>query len=88
VPTKLIEVLKSLENKDICLFNAARIFGIDIKDLTKAVKEEDPVLLALLKLVDIYPWLIKVANTDFNEKEAKRIMIHSAVDVFIDKDKE
>ncbi len=37
----------------------------------------DPGLDALMRLVQTYPWLLEVAEANFDEKEAKKILIRN-----------
>ena len=49
---------------------------------------EDPALLPLLKILAVYPWLIRVAEKNYDTIEAKRIMTHAAIDTLFDQFKE
>jgi len=47
----------------------------------KALDLENSETLALMKMIKVYPWLLEVADKDYDEIEAKRILGHNAVDI-------
>ena len=46
-------------------------------------KNPSPELLVLMKIIKTYPWLLEVADKNYDEFESKRILGHSAVDIAI-----
>ena len=81
------ELMKELDEKGVNLVSFARIFGINVREIDKLIRKKDKVFKALLNMVVTYPWLILVAECDFDEKESRRIMMHGAVDTLIDEGK-
>lgn len=46
----------------------------------KLKKDKTRAGVALRKIIKRYPWIAEVADTGYNETEAKRIMMKNAVD--------
>jgi hypothetical protein len=47
-------------------------------------KEKGSEVVALIKMIKTFPWLISVAEKNYDRKEAKRTLLHVAVDYLID----
>lgn len=60
-----------------------RILNLKAKSLS--IENPAPELIALMKVIRTYPWLLKVADNNYNEFEAKRILGHVAVDLIVNK---
>jgi predicted transcriptional regulator len=78
-------ILAEFKEKGISQIQIERIFEIPISTLDK---EESSEVLSLLKLIKIFPWMIEVANKNYNETEAKEIMLHNAINVMMEKERE
>lgn len=62
--------------------------SLDLKrgDIRRACLIDDPEMLALLKIVRTYPWLLEVAMLGYKENSSKRIMLHNAIDAMMNKE--
>jgi len=49
--------------------------------------DNSPELLALLKILLNFPWIIRVAEKNFDEMEAKKAMYHTAIDLMFTQSK-
>ncbi len=58
-----------------------RALGLEMKALS--TKDPKPELVALMKIIKVYPWLIEVADSNYDEFESKRILGHNAVDIAV-----
>ena len=76
----LIELYANYGYTQACV---ERILNLKINSL----RTEDPApeLIALMKIIKTYPWLLKVADSNYNEFEAKRILGRTAVDLIVNK---
>lgn len=66
-----IESLEKLEEKKIKFSNIERAFSIPARTLSKwknKNKKPSAAAISLLRLVNLYPWLIEVAENNFDEK--------------------
>lgn len=43
--------------------------------------ENSPEAIALMKIIRVFPWVVKVADRDYNERYIKKEMLHAFVDV-------
>lgn len=55
--------------------------SLDIPQKTLSKEDPEPELIALMKIVRIYPWVVQVADRKYNEFDAIRVMGHAAVDI-------
>ena len=60
-----------------------RSLGIPQQSLSK--ENPEPELITLMKIVRVYPWVVQVADCQYNKSEALRIMGHAAIDVAANK---
>jgi hypothetical protein len=58
-----------------------RCLGLESSALTQS---DDPALLSLLKIICLYPWMIRVAERNYDVTEARRMMCHAAIDSMFD----
>lgn len=56
---------------------------LNLKANSLSTENPAPELIALMKVIRTYPWLLKVADNNYDEFEAKRILGHVAVDLFV-----
>jgi len=61
--------------------------ALDLKTDT-LIKEGSPELLALLKILQAFPWMVNVADKRFDPVESQRELLHAAVDIYCNKEKE
>lgn len=59
--------------------------ALDLEIGSLSTENPSPELLVLMKIVKTYPWLIEVADQNYDEFEAKRILGHNAVDLHVNK---
>lgn len=57
--------------------------ALDLKMNTLSTKDPSYELLILIKMIKIYPWLIEVADKNYDKFEAKRILGHNAVNLAV-----
>jgi hypothetical protein len=50
--------------------------------------EEGPEVVALIKMIRTYPWLLEVAARNYNDKDAKNIIINVVVHELVEANKE
>lgn len=56
---------------------------LDYGSIEKALLTDDPIMITLLKVVRTYPWLLEIAEHGYDGTESERILLHNAVNVFI-----
>lgn len=59
--------------------------SLDIPQRSLSKENPEPELITLMKIVRAYPWVVQVADRQYNEVDALRIMGHAAVDVAANK---
>lgn len=74
-------LIELLANFDYTQSAVERVLGLEMGTLS--TDDPSPELLALMKVIRAYPWLLQVADKKFDDLEAKRILGHSAVDAAI-----
>lgn len=76
-----------IEFQSMGITEAAIERSLDLKqgDIRRACLIDDPEMVALLKLVRAYPWLLEVAEFGYKENSSKRIMLHNAIDMMMNK---
>jgi hypothetical protein len=62
-----------------------RSLDLPINTLDVSNLINDPEIIALLNIIKTYPWLIDVAQKNYDHLESKRILLHNAVDTLINK---
>ncbi len=82
---KLIENLE----KDWSLSGIERALGLPFKTLTKMKthKRVSASTLGLLKILNQFPWMIDVADNNYEENYAKKTHLHAAVEVMFPDEK-
>jgi len=77
-----------LEFQSMGVTEAAIERSLDLKqgDIRRACLIDDPEMVALLKIVRTYPWLLEVAELGYKENSSKRIMLHNAIDIMMNKE--
>lgn len=80
---KIEEILIEFQSNGISEPAIERIFELDQGSLRIAKLTEDPEIIALLKMIRTFPWLIDVADKRFDESHSKRILLHNAVDLMM-----
>ena len=73
------EVIKITSSREIDL---ERVFELKFGSLkvARTSKKEPPGLRALLKIVKTYPWMINIADMNWNEIYSKKIVCHAAIE--------
>lgn len=74
-------LIELLANFDYTQSAVERVLGLKMGTLS--TDDPSPELLALMKVIRAYPWMLQVADKNFDDLEAKRISGHSAVDAAI-----
>lgn len=74
-------LIELLANFDYTQSAVERVLGLEMGTLS--TDDPSPELLALMKVIRAYPWMLQVADKNFDDLEAKRILGHSAVDAAI-----
>lgn len=59
--------------------------ALDLEMGSLSTENPSPELLVLMKIIKTYPWLIEVADQNYDEFEAKRVLGHNAVDLHVNK---
>lgn len=61
-----------------------RALDLDQGTIKKEMKKSkpDPALMHILKMVYTYPWILRVADHDYDQKYAKKEMLKCAIDIF------
>ena len=86
--TKIEEILIDLQAMGHSISGIERVLELEQGSLNIANFIDDPEvnnpeLLTLLKIVHTYPWILKVADQNFDLKFARSEMMHNAVDVVL-----
>ena len=63
-----------------------RILGLPMKTFDSLKRDKVREGIAILTIITNFPFVIKAAEAGFDEKESKRVMMHAAVDLMIDKE--
>jgi len=79
--TIIQEILIELQSMGHSQASIERTLGLPMKTLDN----ENPETLALMKMIKAFPWLLQVADRQFDEFESKRILGHAAVDAAVNK---
>lgn len=77
------EILIEFQAEDITASAIERSLELKQGALQIAIMTDDPEVVALLKMVRTYPWLLEVAEHNFREDNALRILLHNAVNVMV-----
>jgi hypothetical protein len=80
---KIEEMLIEFGSMGISEAAIERALDLGQGSLRVASLTEDPEATVLLRLIRVYPWLIDVAESNFDENTSQRIMLHNAVDVMM-----
>jgi len=56
-----------------------RALGLGIGFLNKPENLELPETKALLKIIDVFPWMVNVADHNYNPEFAKRALVYDAL---------
>jgi hypothetical protein len=77
------EILAEFQAYGITIAQIERVLDLHQGALDTGNLIDDPEIIALLKIVRTYPWLLEVAEADYDENESKRILLHHAIDQMI-----
>lgn len=75
------EILEGFKEVGVSQAALERIFGLGQGDLSK---EEKPETIALMRIIATYPWLINVAENNYEANYARRALVHVAIDTLLD----
>jgi hypothetical protein len=81
--TIIEEIVVEFQAHGISPAQIERALDLDQGMLSRGNLIEDKEVIALLKIVRTYPWLLEVAEARYDENESKRILLHHAVDQMI-----
>ena len=81
--TIIDEILIDLQGMGYTAPGLERVLGLNQGSIEIAKMTNDPEVIALLKIIKTYPWLLDVAEHNFDESMSKRIMFHSAIDAMM-----
>ena len=83
--TEIEETLVEFQAEGITQTQIERTLDLGQGSLDVGNLITEPETIALLRLIKAFPWLLKVAEKRFDENESKRILLHQAVDVMVNK---
>jgi hypothetical protein len=69
-----------INGKPVKSVTLERILGLPIGTIETSLGN-DPCLGTLIKIVQTFPWLLDVAESHYNEKEAKKILIRTGAEL-------
>ncbi|MDD5649730.1 MAG: hypothetical protein PHF86_04820 [Candidatus Nanoarchaeia archaeon] len=75
------EIVENFAKSGVSQAALERILDLGQGDLSK---EETPEMIALMRIVATYPWLLSVAEHHYDEKYANRVVLHVGVDALLD----
>jgi hypothetical protein len=83
--TEIEEILVEFQAEGITQTQIERTLDLGQGSLDVGNLINEPETTALLRIVRAFPWLLEVAEKRFDENESKRILLHQAVDVMVNK---
>lgn len=81
--TKIEEILIDFQAMGITASAMEIALGLEIGSIETASVTDNPEMIILLKIVKVYPWLLEVAEHEYDENMSQRIMLHNAVDIMM-----
>jgi hypothetical protein len=81
--TSIEEALLKLDKLGYSVPSVERILDLKPGTLKTDNASGDPVTLALFDILNAFPWILKVAEEDFNEKEAKYLLLTNFLKEYI-----
>lgn len=75
------ETLIQLQSMGHSQAEVERILSLPQRSLDS--NQDDPEVIALMKILNLYPWMLKVAEEGFDENIAKKELYHAVGEHFI-----
>lgn len=83
--TKIEEILIDFQAMGITTSAIKLAFDLDQGSIEIANISDNPEMITLLKIIRTFPWLLEVAEYNYDENISKRTLLHNAVDVIMNK---
>lgn len=80
-------ILIDFQAHGISQVNIEHALDLSFGSIERAKLTDDPEMITLLRIVRTYPWLLQVAENNYDEIESSRILLHNAVDILVSAEK-
>jgi len=76
-------IIAEFQSHGISQTSIEHALDLGFGSIERALLTDDPEMISLLRIVRTYPWLLEVAENNYDETKAERILLHNAVDIFV-----